>query len=148
MRSREGFTITEVLIVLVIIGIVGGFAFMQVGAALASSRAQRAASVIASDLKLAHSLAGRQRQPVRISIDTANRVFRIRDYTTPSTVYVERYFHSAGEYPIDVMQVTDTSLLVYPNGLAEGGITITVRALDERRTVQMTRAGLVRLDVP
>ncbi|MGH7463581.1 MAG: GspH/FimT family pseudopilin, partial [Longimicrobiales bacterium] len=101
--------------------------------------------VVAADLKLASSLAGRQRQPIRISIDPAARAFRLRDYATPSTIYSERYFHAAGEYPVDSFQASATSLLVYPNGLAAGPVTITVSAGGRTRVVSMTRAGQVRV---
>ncbi|HEX6135799.1 MAG TPA: prepilin-type N-terminal cleavage/methylation domain-containing protein [Longimicrobiales bacterium] len=148
ISSRDGFTITELLIVLILMGIVGGFAVMRIGGTLAETRAQRAASVIAADLKLAHSLAGRQRMPVRLSIDTVNRVIRIRDYTTPGTVYAERHFGGAGEYPVDRLTVSDTSLLVYPNGLAADDLSVWVRAASQRRLIRMTRAGLVRVSEP
>jgi type II secretion system protein H len=145
MRSRDGFTLTEVLIVLILVGIVGGIAFTQVGGMLAQTRVQRAASVVAADLKLAHSLAGRQRQPVTISIDAPNRVFRVRDYATPTTVYSERHFHSGGEYPVETFQTTETSVMVYPNGLAEKPVTITVGAGGRSRAVTMSRVGQVRV---
>jgi prepilin-type N-terminal cleavage/methylation domain-containing protein len=131
MRSRDGFTLVEVLIVMILIGIVGGIAMTQVGGMLAQTRVQRAASVVAADLKLAHSLAGRRRQPVRISIDTVGRVFRVRDYTTPTTIYSQRFFHSAGEYPVDNFAVT-----------------VTLRAAGRSRVVTMSRAGQVRVSAP
>ncbi|MGH7449694.1 MAG: hypothetical protein ACRELT_19120, partial [Longimicrobiales bacterium] len=75
----------------------------------------------------------------------AARAFRLRDYATPSTIYSERYFHAAGEYPVDSFQASATSLLVYPNGLAAGPVTITVSAGGRTRVVSMTRAGQVRV---
>ncbi|HSJ30452.1 MAG TPA: GspH/FimT family pseudopilin [Longimicrobiales bacterium] len=145
MRSRDGFTLTEVLIVLILVGIIGGFAFAQVGSMLAQTRVQRAASVVAADLKLAHSMAGRQRMPIQISIDPTARAFRLRDYTTPTKIYSERHFHNGGEYPVESFQTTQTSLLVYPNGLADGPVTITLQAGGNTRVVRMSRAGQVRV---
>lgn len=145
MRSRAGFTITEVLIVLILVGIIGGFAFARVGTMLAQTNVQRAASVVAADLKLAHSMAGRQRAPVRISIDPSARIFRIVDAATPTNVYSERHFHAEGEYPLDTFLTTETALLVYPNGLADNPVKITLRAGGWTRIVNMTRAGQVRV---
>ncbi|HSK19354.1 MAG TPA: prepilin-type N-terminal cleavage/methylation domain-containing protein [Longimicrobiales bacterium] len=145
MRSRDGFTITEVLIVLILVGIIGGFAFARVGSMLAQTRVQRAASVVAADLKLAHSMAGRQRVPIRVSIDPTARVFRLRDYTTPTTIYSERHFHNDGEYPVESFLTSKTSLLVYPNGLADGSVEIELRAGGKTRVVRMSRAGQVRV---
>lgn len=145
MRSRNGFTLVEVLIVLILVGIIGGLAFAQVGGMLAQTRVQRAASVVAADLKLAHSMAGRRRQPVQISIDQGARAFRVRDFATPTTVYSERHFHSDGEYPVETFQTTEATLLVYPNGLADRSVTITVGAGGNSRVITMSRAGQVRV---
>lgn len=145
MRSRDGFTITELLIVLILMGIVGGTAVMSVNRTMAQTRAQRAASVIMTDLKLAPSLAARARRPVRISIDTAGKVFRVRDYQNAATIYSERYFGIDGEYPVQFMEATDTSLMVYPNGLASDSIQVTMRTPGNKRVVKMSRAGQVRL---
>ncbi|HEX2167160.1 MAG TPA: GspH/FimT family pseudopilin [Longimicrobiales bacterium] len=145
MRSRDGFTLTEVLIVLILVGIIGGFAFAQVGSMLAKTRVQRAASVVAADLKLAHSLAARQRQPIRISIDPAANAMRLRDFATPATIYSQRYFHAEGEYPVETFSADETSVLVYPNGLSEKPMTITVAAGGESRQISMSRAGQVRV---
>ena len=147
MRSRNGFTLLELLIVLIIVGIAAGVALPQVGRMLAQTRVQRAAGVVAADLKLAHSLAGRQRQPVEIVLDAANQVMRVRDDAT-STVYSERYFHSAGEYPVDSFTTTDASVVVYPNGLSDGNVTITVGAGGRSRQILMTRGGMVRVSEP
>jgi prepilin-type N-terminal cleavage/methylation domain-containing protein len=145
MRSRDGFTLTELLIVLILAGIIGGIAMVRVGSMLAQTRIQRAASVVAADLKMAHSLAGRQRKPIRIEINTGARTIRTTDYVTPTIVYSQRYFHAAGEYPVQTFNSTETSLLVYPNGLAEKPVTITVGANGRTRVISMTRAGQVRV---
>lgn len=147
MRSRNGFTLIELLIVLIIAGIAMGIAIPQVGRMLAQTRVQRAAGVVAADLKLAHSLAGRQRQPVQIVVDAANRVLRVRNDAT-TTVYSERYFHAAGEYPLDSFTTTDASVVVYPNGLSDGNVTITVGAGGRSRQITLTRGGLVRVSEP
>lgn len=147
MRSRDGFTLLELLIVLIIVGIAAGVAIPQVGRMLAQTRVQRAASVVAADLKLAHSLAGRQRQPVRIVVDAAAQVLRVRNDAT-TAVYSERYFHSGGEYPVDSFATTDASVVVYPNGLSDGQLIITLGAAGRSRQILMTRAGQVRVSEP
>ena len=148
MQSRDGFTIIELLIVLIIAGIIGGIAMIQGSKTLAHTRVQQAAAVIATDMKLAHSLAARAREPVRISVDTANRVMRVVDYDAWTTVYSERRFGNADDMPVQFMSANDTTLLVFPTGLTSGLLEITVRTDDKRRRVSMTRAGQVRITAP
>jgi type II secretion system protein H len=148
MRSHDGFTITELLIVLILAGIIGGVAMIQAGKTLAHTSVQQAAAVIAMDMKLAHSLASRAREPVRISVDTANRIVRVVDYDAWTTVYSERRFGNEDDMPVQFMAASDTTLLVFPTGLTSGALNVTVRTGDERRRVSMTRAGQVRITAP
>jgi len=148
MQSRDGFTIIELVIVLILAGIIGGIAMIQASKTLAHTSVQQAAAVIATDMKLAHSLAARAREPVRISIDTANRIMRVVDYNAWTTVYSERRFGNADDVPVQFMAASDTTLLVFPTGLTSGSLNITVRTDDKRRRVSMTRAGQVRITAP
>lgn len=146
MRAQEGFSLLELLIVLTVAGIVLGMAIPAMSRSMAQTTMQRAASTVAADLHLAHSMAARQRRPVRISIDTIQKVFRVRDQITPTTVYSERHFGPAGDHPVTAMLVSDTAVIIYPGGLASSGLTMQLRAgATQRRTVSMTRAGMVRI---
>lgn len=145
MRSRNGFTLIELLIVLILIGIVGGIAMVNVARTMSHTRVQRAASVIATDFRLAHSMAARQRRPVEIAVDETNRVIRVRDAATPTTVYSERHFGLKSELPVQLLTATPATVQVNPNGLAAGSISVTVRWSDRTRVVSMTRAGMVRV---
>jgi type II secretion system protein H len=145
MRSRNGFTLLEVLIVLIIVGVVGGVVTVNVNRGMQNSNVQRAASVIATDLRQAHSLAARQRRPVEIVVDPTARVLRVRDALTPTTVYAERHFGLTSEQPVQGMTTTESSVRVFPNGLASSPVTVTVSWGPRTRTVLMTRAGMVRV---
>lgn len=148
MRVHDGFTLFEVLIVLVIAGIVMTMTIPSISGGMSHSAVQRAASVAAIDLQLAHSMAARQRQPIRISIDTVNDMMSIRDEATPTTIYSQRFYGPDGEHPVQSMVVSDTNVVMYPSGLADGALTITFRVGDNRRRVTMTRAGQVRVIEP
>lgn len=145
MRSRNGFTLMELLIVLIIVGIAGGVAMTNVSASMRQTRVQRAASVIATDLRQAHSLAARQRRPVEIDIDTVLHIVRIRDAATPTTIYTQRTFGLQSEQPVRSMGASTTTMRVFPNGLAADSIRVTVRWEGRQRNVHMSRAGMVRV---
>lgn len=145
MRPRQGFTLFELLVVLAIAGIVMATVVPSIAGSFAQTQLQRAATVIAADLQLAYSMAARQRRPVRVTIDTDDKVLRVLNFESPDTTYSERWFSSDSEQPVQTLGASPTSLVVYPNGLASGGLTITLGAADDVRVIDMNRAGQVRV---
>ena len=148
MRSRKGFTLLEMLVVMALAAIVLATAVPSIGRMMASTDVQRSASVIAADLQQAHALAARRRVPVRIVIDTVNKRIRIRNYSGTDTTLVDRRFGKNGEFPLQSMRASVLDLAVYPNGLAADTISITVRASAKSRRIRMTRVGQVRVISP
>lgn len=148
MRIHDGFTLLELLVVLVVGGIVLSIAVPAVNSGLDQSRVQRAASVAAIDVQLAFSMAARQRQPVRITVDVDDRIMRIVDHAEPTRVYSQRFFGSDGEHPVQSVAVSDSEVVVFPGGLADGALAITFGIGDNRRRVVMSRAGQVRVNTP
>jgi type II secretion system protein H len=144
MRARGGFTLIEVVVVIMIAGIVVGMSIPRLTRALSQNRMQRAAAVVAADMQLAHSMAARQRSPVRLTVDTANRVIRVRDATTSATVYNHRHL-ATNEFGVQRLGADRLEIIVYPTGLSNHPIELTLRAAGTTRTVSMSRAGQVRI---
>lgn len=144
MRSRNGFTVIELVVVLMLAGLVAGLGIPRIGQSLAQNRMQRAAAVVATDMQLAHSLAARQSRPVVLAVDGTNRVMRIADAANQATVYNSRHLGSS-EYGVTQLTSNRASVVVYPTGLANNGITVTLRAAGSTRVVEMTKAGQVRV---
>src|SRR5688572_17440383 len=144
IASRAGFSLIELIMVLLLIGVGAGTVIPAVGRTLSRTRLQRAANVISTDLQLAHSTAARRRAPVRMTVDTVNRVIRIVDHASPTTVYVERRYDNTSEYAVQRFMVTPTSLVLFPNGLANDTIRFTLVGANETRLVRMSRAGQIR----
>jgi Tfp pilus assembly protein FimT len=146
MRARSGYTVAELIIVMSLIGLAMTLVLPSIGRTVAQVRLQRAATLVASNVQLAQSLASRQRRPVRLSVDTRQKVMRVRDYTNPATVYAEQRFDETSENAVSRLEVTDTSVVIYPSGLYAQQISFTLTTANKRRAVHVSRAGQIRID--
>jgi len=141
-RARPGFTLIELLIVMFIGAAALAVAMPAMGRTLAQMRLERAATVVAADMRLAPSLAARQRRPVLMQIDTAGKRYDLLDRNS-GTVLHSRLF--GGELAIGSLATTADDVTFYPNGLASGALTVSVRSAGRSRVISMTRAGQVRV---
>ena len=144
ITSRQGFSLIELIVVLLLIGVGAGTVAPAVARTLNRTRLQRAANVVATDLQLAHTTAARRRAPIRMSVDTANRIVRIVDHVTPTTIYAERRFDGTSEFAVQRLAASTTTVVFYPNGLANDSIRFTLTAPGGTRMVRMSRVGQVR----
>jgi prepilin-type N-terminal cleavage/methylation domain-containing protein len=142
-RNQPGFTLVEGLIVVILIGIAIGIALPTVGSTLASMKVQRAATVVASDLRLGPSIAARQRLPVTLDLNTAARRYTLTDRTS-GTVMVTRDL-SLGEYSISSMASSSTAITFFPGGLASDDLRVVILTGGHQRVITMNRAGQVRI---
>jgi prepilin-type N-terminal cleavage/methylation domain-containing protein len=145
MRIRHGFTVIELLAVLIMGTILLAAAAPAVSRSLTQTRVQRAAAVIAADLQLAHTLAARQRAPVRITVQSTERIVRVHRGSSPDTVFSERRLDETSEYSLGTMVASAATVTVFPNGMASGPLTLTLHAGGSSRIVSMTRVGQVRV---
>jgi Tfp pilus assembly protein FimT len=104
--------------------------------------------VVAADLQLAHSMAARQRRPVVIQVDTVRRWIRVNDVAVSTTVYSERRLGTDSEFGLTRLTASPAQVVVYPTGIANNSIDITLRSGDQVRLVRMTRAGQIRTTAP
>ena len=74
--QRRGFTLIEILIVVVIIGIVGSMGFLSVRSMLSRMRVEQASSRLAFQLQLSRSEAIAVNQMARISLDMSTNQFQ------------------------------------------------------------------------
>jgi type II secretion system protein H len=144
LRSRKGFTLIEMLVVAILMAIALGFAAAPIGRTLARLRVERAATVVASDLRLAPSLAARQKAAVRMSVNTTDRTYTLTDRAS-GAVLVTRHLAVGSEGQINTLLATPSQVDFYPNGIASDSMRLTLRAAGHQRIVRMTRAGQVRI---
>jgi type II secretion system protein H len=145
MRARGGFTVIELLVVMMLVGIIAGATIPRLTTAMERGRLQRAASVVAADLRLAHSMAARRSAPVIVVVDTTTRSIRVRNFSGTDTTFSRRLLGNGTEYGLQRLTTTQASVTVYPNGIASGPIELTLRAGGRTNRVSMTRAGQVRI---
>ena len=144
-RSRAAaFTLVEALIAIVILGILVGALTPVVSRQISHSRVNSAAQLLAADLESALSLAGRQRSPVRVTVDPAQRALLITDRAT-GTVITRRTYGPASDFKVETLTASPASVDLLPQGRATSAATMQVAIGSYTREVRLTRAGLVRL---
>jgi prepilin-type N-terminal cleavage/methylation domain-containing protein len=148
-RSVEGFTLLEILIVLVLIGIVAAISIHSVGDTIRRDRVQKAAAIISTDIEQAFALAGRQRTPMRLLFDSAHKTFAVVERADTTRKYRTRQF-ATGDLALDYFSVNRNDLDVMPSGLSTDTLSLRLGIYSRNgsrydRTIRMTRGGLVRI---
>ena len=148
LRSRRGFSLLELVVVLVLIGIVTGISTGRISAMRAQQQVTRASSVIRTRMETAFALAGRNRAPVHIVWNSTTMQLTITD-RTEATVYGSTALSSDFGLKAGEVTVTRATTEVYPNGFANDTLSITITTLRGGNTytkrIRMSRAGLVKV---
>ncbi|MEE8251918.1 MAG: GspH/FimT family pseudopilin [Gemmatimonadales bacterium] len=145
--SVTGYSLVEILVVLVISLILITVAFPRLRPGLVRAKVNSAANVVASDLQYAQVLAVRRRRPVALIVAASTRQYVIRDRETGDTLRT-RNLGQDTEYGIEVLTASPSSNEMFPNGLARTTMELTLTLQDYSRTVKLTRAGQVRVVRP
>ncbi len=142
--GQRGFTMIELVLVLVVSSILAATAILKIAPTLERARVRRSATTIATDLQYAQMVAARQRRPVVFIASEALRGYMIRDATS-TTVYREKYLGDDTDFALDELDASTTTLEIFPNGVVRNAADYTVRVNTVRRKVRITRAGQVRV---
>lgn len=144
-RYRRGFTLLELLTVVVIAGVVMAASSGRVHAVIVQQRVARAASAIQNDVEGAFAIAGRNRRPVRISWDASKLQM---DVTDRAGTIAYRKLNLGAVYGLSAANVTfsPSAIEVYSNGLAGNTLTITLSVENVTKTVRTSRTGLVKTE--
>jgi type II secretion system protein H len=142
--TRFGFTLIEMILAMLMLGIIAGIAIPRVREAARGANSARATRTIALDLEQAVSLAVRQRAPVDIVHGAGSLQFTIQN-AEDGTVYVERDFSDGSSAHVSELALTPTTIRIFPTGRTSASLAVTVGSGDEERTITMSQAGQVRI---
>lgn len=143
-NASRGFTMIELLIVIIIFSTVALAVFPKVHAFTTHSRVNQAAMVVAQDLAQALTTAARQRKPVRIARG-ADMVSIVVSDRASGTVLSTRSLGVNDPYVLDSVSFSVTPVDVFPNGFTSNALTVTLWVEQYSRQVTLSRAGWVRV---
>lgn len=143
-HRSAGFSFIELLIVMLIVGILTGLAYLRFGSQYKHSRVRAAANVVAADMQTAQVLAARERKPIVFSINGSARSYTITT-RAGDTVYVRRSMASGSDYEVDTLRTTVSTIQFYPTGFTSGSATVTVKSDTYGKSVALSRAGQIRV---
>lgn len=143
---RPGFSLLELLIVMVIIGIVVMMAAPSISGGLRQTHAQQASATIAQDLERGLAMAARTHRPVVVEVNTDSMVYHLVDRVTGDVYATQHMAPGRSEFGLTSMTATSTSVHLLPNGTIDAPFQVTIQAGDSRSRIRVTRAGLIRVE--
>jgi prepilin-type N-terminal cleavage/methylation domain-containing protein len=144
-RGLKGFSLFELLIVVVILGIAATMVGPAMSRIVRHQRVNRAAKIIVSDIQNAFAVAARQREPVRIQADASTRSYQFIDRKTGTVLRIRAFYGDTSEYRLSSLVFTPTTFDVFPNGISSSAVTIALANGDYNKTITASTAGFVRL---
>jgi len=149
LRSRPGFSLTELIITCILIGVVSAISAGRITSMRAQQEVTRSAGLIQTQMEKAFAIAGRNRAPIHIlwnpttmTLTVTNRAETVT-YGAPARLK-DDYGLKSGE-----VTASQNSVEVYPNGFAHDTLSISISTSRGGTTyakrVRMSRAGLVKV---
>lgn len=149
-RSRlagrtSGFSMLEMLIVLIIIAILVGIVIPKISRLIRHERVNRAAQVLVQDLQNGFAMAGRQRAPVRLTFTPTTKTYIFSDRSS-GTVLQTRVMSTGSEYSLTALTPSVTTVDILPNGIGSAAFTVDLVNGDYQRRVWASTAGFIRMN--
>src|SRR5215472_3139509 len=101
VSDRAGFTLIEMSLSILILGILSVFTYVKLRPVLEHSKVNGAVAVVAADLQYAQFLAARQRTPIVVIVTPTTKSYVIRDRADASRIFRTRYLDSNTDYHLD-----------------------------------------------
>jgi len=146
-RSRAGFTMVELALVLTMIAIMTAMSIPSIGRVLRANRVNGTAATVAADLEQAFTIAARFRRPMRISCTCGSGIYTIAD-RAGGTVRLRRALVGDREMG-DMTLVFNPPIAgivdVFPSGISTTPLTVRITQGASTRAVTLSTAGQVRI---
>jgi prepilin-type N-terminal cleavage/methylation domain-containing protein len=149
-RSRRGFSMVELLIVLAMMATLVTLSMGRTSRMITSWRVNRAAEAISIELQSAYALVGRNRKPLVLSVDKTKMQLRLTSRAGTDTFRL-RALGPTSEYRLQSSNLTvyptttPTTIEIYPPGLASDSLSIIISKDGTARRIRMLRGGLVQI---
>ena len=140
----RGFSLLDLIVMVVVMAVLASLALPPTGNTLRHLRINRAAAVVAMDLRMASSLASRQRRPVRVTYDSDLKSYTFTDVVTGALLHTR----DLREFDIPTVTFAPQTTDIAPSGIASNSLTVTLATSGYDRRVTMMRAGMVRVVLP
>jgi prepilin-type N-terminal cleavage/methylation domain-containing protein len=146
-HRRSGFSIAELVMVVVILGILASLASPKAYRVVTRSTVDRAAVVVAADLELAVVLARRSSHPVRLALESPG-TYTLRDLATSpaDSLRFRRRLELGGDAGLEALTFSRRVVRISPDGSTDGALTVTLGGGGQTRMVSLSAAGKVRTD--
>jgi prepilin-type N-terminal cleavage/methylation domain-containing protein len=149
LRARSGFSILEMLVVVVLVGIIMSVAGVRVSSMITQQKVVRAAGTIQTDMEMAFALAGRNRAPMTIRFATSASAIQLTVTDRGGTVFYRRNDLKALGLNNGDVTASSNVITVFPSGFASDTlsieISVTKNSVNYKRRVRMSRAGMVKV---
>ncbi len=145
IASTTGYTLIEMVIVIVVAGIMMSVGVVRLAPALVHANVRAAANVVAGDLQYAQNLAVRYRKPIAVIVASSTKQYLIRDRDDATNVYRTRLLGPESDFGLDELTSSPTSVELFPNGVARETMVMTLGLNGFQRQVRLTRAGQIRI---
>jgi prepilin-type N-terminal cleavage/methylation domain-containing protein len=144
--SRFGFSVIELIAVVVILGIMASIAGPAMSRIVRHNRVNRATTIVVADIQNAFATAGRERMPVLIQADSTTRSYQFVDRRTGTVLRVRTFYGGdSSEFRLNTLQFLPQTVSVFPSGVSSAKITINLADGDYSKQITASTAGFIRV---
>jgi len=143
---RAGFSLVELVVVVTLAGIAAAFGIPKLNTIANQAKIQRAAHALQLEVQQAYAIAARNRAPVKLVWNGGAMQLRLTNFSG-TLVYRRIGLGQGASYGLQSSEVSMTPpmLVVFPNGLANDSLRISLSRRGYTKTLRVSRSGLMRL---